>query len=350
MPILKGSEGLKIAKSFGVQNIRQLQQLVKAKVDGQFGPETFFKAKVFIANEMNKPNADKAKLEAMLNSLGSDDELETMKSNIGVTSNSEPTQEDDGIPETLKSTWNELTADGKLTKADHELLVKAAAPNMKNSEFDDSELEFLATIKEMFEKNNVDELEIQKPEVKSKPQQTTAKKETTSSSNVTSDDGIPKTLKSTWDKITADGKLTKADYELLVKAASPNMKNNEFDDSELEFLATIKEMFEKNKVDELDVQKPEVKSKPQQTVNTKTTTKPSSPSISAKNFSPPETLKAAWSKAISDGKVNDADFETLMKAASPNKKNVEFENDEIEFLADLKEKIKASGGTLNISK
>lgn len=432
MPILKGSEGLKIAKAFGVQNIRQLQQLVKANPDGKFGPETFFKAKVYIANEMNKEGADKARLSAMLNALGNnDEEVKAMKSGVsgasteGMSTQSKAEPESDGVPETLRATWNQVTADGKLTKADYEKLVQAASPNKKNSEFDDTELEFLAGIKESFDTNKVDELEVNKPKT-----ETPTKESTTAAA----DDGVPATLKAAWNKVTADGKLTKADYEQLVKAASPNKKNSEFDDSELEFLASVKDMFDQNKVEVLEINKPASTQQPTEKTETKPTgnsvedsvpstlkstwnkvtadgkltradyeqlVKAASPNkknsefdnseleflkavkdmfdtnkadvlevvkpqaettktppktetgktnkVSASSFAPPQSLKATWSKVVADGKITNADYEQLMKAAAPNKKNNEFENDEIEFLGSLKEKLSAAGGTLNIS-
>lgn len=389
MPILKASEAVKIANAFGVQNIRQLQQLVKAKVDGQFGPETFFKAKVYIANEMNKPDADRAKLESMLNALGSDEEVNIMKNDLNMltSSNTEGSQNqieeeesvesqssqptgksnastktqeqspDDGVPSTLRSSWNKVTADGKLTRQDFNALMSAASPNKKNSEFDNEELEFLATIKDMFDTNKVDVLEVQKPQGSSTTTQQTTNKPTSKPSanqktETTSDDGVPSTLKAAWNKVTADGKLNKADFDALMKAAAPNKKNSEFDNSELEFLATIKDMFDKNKVDVLDVQKPTSSaSKPAQKPQSTTTTQQPKPvTVSSKSFSPPESLKSAWLKSISDGKFTSSDFEALMKAAAPNKQNVEFENDEIEFLADLKKKLESSGGSLTISK
>ncbi|MFN8576638.1 MAG: hypothetical protein U0354_07260 [Candidatus Sericytochromatia bacterium] len=294
MPILKASEALKVAKAFGVSNIKQLQQLVKAKVDGQFGPETFFKAKVYIANEMNKPNADIQKLGQMLNSLGNDDEVEAMKAKLGLPSNSTPHTEEN------EDEMTDLSLDN--------------------------------------EDNGTQQTQ-------SKPQ-TQSNSKTQSTSN---DDGVPKTLKATWDKVTADGNLTKADFDLLMKAASPNKKNSEFDNDELEFLATIKDMFAKGKTDVLELRKPQ-SSKPTQQTQSKPQTTQKPVTVSVKNFNPPQTLKATWAKAISDGKITNADFEALMKAAAPNKKNVEFENEEIEFLANLREKIKAAGGTLNISK
>ncbi len=348
MPILSSSEGLKIAKSFGVQNIKQLQQMVKAKQDGQFGPETFFKAKVYIANEMNKPNADTAKLTQMLNALGNDREIRTMKSSLGAKETADRSSqvqtqntqsESDGIPDSIKSTWKQVTADGKLTKSDYQKLIDVASPNKKNQEFDNSELEFLAGIKDKFAELNTDELEVEKPKV-----ETSATKESSGSI----EDSIPSTLKSTWKQVTSDGKLTKADYQKLIDAASPNKKNEEFEDSELEFLATIKDLFAKNGVDELEVAKPQAENKPVSkptTANTYVTSK-----HQTFKLNPPESLKKAWETLSSDGKITSDDYAKLITAAAPTKKNSEFENDEVEFLADLKEKLQASNNVILVSK
>ena len=363
MPILSGSEGLKIAKAFGVKNIRQLQQLVKAKSDGQFGPETFFKAKVYIANEMNKPGSDTERLGQMLSALGNDREVKAMKQSVGaknidsssVQQTSAPESKDNGVPDSLKTKWNEVTADGKLSKSDYDKLIEAAAPNKKNEEFDDSELKFLAGFKEKFKGTN--EIEVEKPSVE------TAQNES-SEQPQSIEDSIPASLKSAWKTVTADGKLTKSDYQKLVDAASPNKKNTEFDNSELEFLATVKDMFDKNKVDELDVAKPQVANKPaakpqtQQVTNQKPVSKPTqttdnNPSPKSQqvfSFTPPQSLKAAWDKISADGKITSDDYAKLISAAAPGKQNSEFENDEIEFLADLKKKLSASNNVISVAK
>ncbi|RYY00626.1 hypothetical protein EON78_00625, partial [bacterium] len=323
MPVLAGSEGVKIAKSFGVQNVRELQQLVNAKVDGRFGPETFFKAKVYIANEMNKPDADQNRLNSMLTALGTanDKEIASMRQANGsapraAADNATQAQpEDDGVPETLKSTWDQVTADGKLTKAGYEKLISAASPTKKNSEFDDNELKFIAELKGKFEEGQTDVLEVTKPNAAAKPEEPQA-----SSGSI--EDSIPATLKSTWNQVTADGKLNKSDYEKLVAAAAPTKKNSEFDNSELEFLATVKKMFDENDVDELEVSKPKTQTKP---VNSPQPQKPTQSSGSIED-SIPSTLKSTWKQVTADGKLTKADYEKLISAASPTKKNSEFDN------------------------
>lgn len=113
MPVLGLNNAKKVAEAFGFSNIKEMQTAIKAKPDGQFGPETFFKAKLYVANEVNKTMADIEKLNKMLDSLGNDPEVIKMKESLAgarseVKASGEATVSE-GVPETLKATWNEIT-------------------------------------------------------------------------------------------------------------------------------------------------------------------------------------------------------------------------------------------------
>ncbi|GIW21604.1 MAG: hypothetical protein KatS3mg068_0611 [Candidatus Sericytochromatia bacterium] len=77
MPLLRQDIALEVAKGFGVSSVRELQSMIGAKVDGKFGPETYFKAKAFVANLMNT-NSQDPRIPNMLSVLGNDIEVRRM--------------------------------------------------------------------------------------------------------------------------------------------------------------------------------------------------------------------------------------------------------------------------------
>lgn len=98
MPILQKQYALQVAEAFGQTSVQDLQRMVGAKVDGVFGPETFFKAKAFIATVMNKtddPNV-LGQLSGMLNALGNDKEVSMMKQKLSGASSNTPPQNNTG--------------------------------------------------------------------------------------------------------------------------------------------------------------------------------------------------------------------------------------------------------------
>ncbi len=409
MPLLTNKATKAVVEAFGVTNVSDLQKKVNAKVDGKFGPETFFQAKVYVANLMNNPGSDPEEIKKMLSALGNDDEVKKMQSqasnpttsteapadsgmpvpqdpvttpaetttvpdatspttgstptetvrptqnaspNKGATpskpvQSAKPESSADGVPASLKTAWNKITATGKIDAKDYETLIKAAAPTGKDSEISKEELAFLQQVKTTLEQNG-GSVKIQKPEANpttvtapaAKPTQTTAP-----ATNTAPDDGVPTTLKATWKKVTADGKLTKEGYQQLVTAAAPHKKNSEFDNQELQFLGTIRDLFDKNKTEVLELNAPQAQ-KP------KATPKPVSQSAPSNdgNVQVPSTLKAAWSKIIAKGKVTTDDYKTLIDAAAPHKMNSEFDNNELKFLDALKQKLSAANGTLVLKK
>lgn len=88
MPLLRADAASEVANNFGVSNVRELQSMIGAKVDGKFGPETYFKAKAFVANLMNT-NPQDPRIANMLSVLGNDAEAQKMRENF--TNSSTPT-------------------------------------------------------------------------------------------------------------------------------------------------------------------------------------------------------------------------------------------------------------------
>jgi len=82
MPLLRNDTALEVAKNFGVSSVEELQSMIGAKVDGKFGPETYFKAKAFVANLINSNPYDQ-RIQSMLSVLGNNDiEVQKMKEKI----------------------------------------------------------------------------------------------------------------------------------------------------------------------------------------------------------------------------------------------------------------------------
>jgi hypothetical protein len=246
MPLLPTKVAKQIAAAFGVSSIMDLQRLVNAKVDGKFGPETFFKAKVLAATMMNQANGQLEQVNQMLNALGNDPEVLKMKEQLssGKTTAApkestadEPqiTVNQDLMPKTLVAAWNQVTKDGKLTIDGFQEVLKAAAPSGKNSEFDDEELGFIAPVKDLLAQNNgvLTVKTISEPGNNSEPAKNSAA-------------GVPASMVNTWNQVTKDGKLTIDGFQELLKAAAPSGKNSEFDNEELEFIAPLKEQLAKN--------------------------------------------------------------------------------------------------------
>lgn len=107
MPILSSQAALQVAQAFGASSVQELQSMIHAKVDGKFGPETFYKAKVFAASAINNSNdpATLGQIGNMLQFLGNDPEVERMKQMISAKSvpqnpnpSGEPVKNNDNTP------------------------------------------------------------------------------------------------------------------------------------------------------------------------------------------------------------------------------------------------------------
>lgn len=59
---------------------------------------------------------------------------------------------------------------------------------------------------------------------------------------------IPNSLQDAWKKVTQDQSISVDDYKELVKAAVPNAKDEELDESEAKFLTSLKSQLEKNDI------------------------------------------------------------------------------------------------------
>src|SRR5687767_11050534 len=95
---------------------------------------------------------------------------------------------------------------------------------------------------------------------------------------------IPKSLESTWKQVSQDGKITKADYEKLVTAAAPTGKEEELDETETNFLVSLKSDLEKNGGDKGII--------PVSSISFKESSGSAQPKISIKDFGEvPATLK-----------------------------------------------------------
>lgn len=96
----------------------------------------------------------------------------------------------------------------------YEKLLKAASPTEKDEEFSQDEVAFLKDINTKLKENNGEIILGSKAKVE-KPKEEPSK---------TPSDGIPDSLRSVWNDVTKDGKITIADYEKILKAASPTKK------------------------------------------------------------------------------------------------------------------------------
>ena len=131
----------------------------------------------------------------------------------------------DEVPPTLEETWKKVSSDGKISKEDYVQLLKTAAPNMKDQELDEKEISFLTNIKTKL------------TDVGDKVGDSTGKPAKTEK-----EVPVPKSLEETWKKVSGDGnKISKEDYQLLLKEAAPNKKNSEFDEGEIAFLKSLKD-------------------------------------------------------------------------------------------------------------
>lgn len=93
VPVLSNPKSNAVTEAFGAGGVKQLQQIVGAKQDNRFGPETFFKAKIHVANEINaSDNIEKMnRLKTLMGSLGNDPEIGKMQQvldqRIGIVQN-----------------------------------------------------------------------------------------------------------------------------------------------------------------------------------------------------------------------------------------------------------------------
>ncbi|MBC7475519.1 MAG: hypothetical protein H7263_14615, partial [Candidatus Sericytochromatia bacterium] len=152
---------------------------------------------------------------------------------------------------------------------------------------------------------------------------------------------IPKTLKPTWDKVANDGVITKADYSKLLVAAAPHNKDSEIDAGESKFLSSLKS--------ELDSAKGAKGSVPVEGLSFINNTPPNV--IKEKDLGEvPPTMKQAWNKAMSDGKISQAEYKDLLHAASPNWSDSELDSKEKNFLSNLQALLKNTKEPLTVEK
>jgi hypothetical protein len=59
---------------------------------------------------------------------------------------------------------------------------------------------------------------------------------------------IPKSLKTTWDKVSKDKSISVADYDALINAAAPNGNDSELKEDEVDFLTSLKNQLETHNV------------------------------------------------------------------------------------------------------
>lgn len=138
------------------------------------------------------------------------------------------------IPEKLKAKWEELSKDGEINVSDlQQLLVAGQTGGLKRNEFN-----FLTALKT----NIVDG----KGTYKLPGKETQPTPQPASQSTKFNPGQVPDTLKETWQKVSADGKITRDDYKQLIKAAAPTNSGKELDDNEAKFLAGIKERIANN--------------------------------------------------------------------------------------------------------
>ena len=57
----------------------------------------------------------------------------------------------------------------------------------------------------------------------------------------------------------------------------------------------------------------------------------------------PKSLQPVWAEAIKDNKITQQEYKKLIDVAAPNKKNEEFEDDEINFLGEVQKGIQEKG-------
>jgi len=180
---------------------------------------------------------------------------------------------------------------------------------------------------------------------------------------------IPKSLENIWNKVSSDGFITKEDYNAILNEAAPNKLPEEIDGQEEKFLETLHTKLTKdiskgkvpvseiifendtqeNKVEEnANNNKKEKNNKVDNTNNIKQNNQVSNNKYSI-DIPIPDTLKAVWNEVSKKGVINADDFEKIKLAAAPNKKNAEFDNDEINFLAELYDRMEQQGGTLTLN-
>ncbi|GIW22141.1 MAG: hypothetical protein KatS3mg068_1148 [Candidatus Sericytochromatia bacterium] len=260
------------------------------------------------------------------------------------------------VPMTLKEKWNQIISDNKITPSEYKLLLEAASPNWTDEELDDNEKNFLSNLKSLI-KDSKTILEL---------------KESSFNNNheLTSDDlrKINEILKDFEDepdfkpikKIVND----RLDKLLLLqdfnKKVDEIVKNSNFNDKNslikskskitdllsklpdtLKNSENVKSIFN-NSIKILDEGIKNLSNNPQQNNNTNQVS-------NNYGFNIPNSLKATWNEVSKKGVINADDFEKLKLAAAPNRKNAEFDDEEINFLAELYDKMEQNGGSLTLN-
>lgn len=85
VPVLSQGKSNAITEAFGTGGVKQFQQMVGAKQDDKFGPETYFKTKIHVANEINGSETIEkmTRLQSLIGVLGDDPEVGKMKEVLG---------------------------------------------------------------------------------------------------------------------------------------------------------------------------------------------------------------------------------------------------------------------------
>lgn len=149
---------------------------------------------------------------------------------------------------------------------------------------------------------------------------------------------VPDALKSDWNKISADNKITGDEFNNMLG----NMKETVSSRPDKSLLpdeeAFLKDLSKKiNSADgELVLKKA---SKPKQ-----------APEIKTPFGVLPNSLKSAWDKLLAKGMINESGFEQLKLAAAPHKLNSELDQKEKDFLLNLLKQINDNGGELKFTK
>lgn len=301
------------------------------------------------------------------------------------------------IPKSLQSTWNEVSKDNKITKQEYEKLLNAAAPNKKNDEFDNEEVEFLSKVKDSvdakgFVAGNVpDEFKSETAVPAGKTPASTSKEQSFefignvgNASDAWSKKHPGKPFpKSQMYYITKDGNLVsqakvnetaKKDpnyfSKLNLKGASavfvPNLKASEADNYKLQNNKIVSKTQdteevkdpskpvsfvedEEQKTPETDKKESTEKTKDGSETSTENKTDKDKTNDANKLPAVPETLKAKWDEVSKDGQIDVKDYKSLLQAATPNNKSSELTRDEVKFLMAVKKNVSDGKGVYKLN-
>lgn len=236
------------------------------------------------------------------------------------------------IPSSLKDEWEKVSSDGKINHDDYNSLIKAAAPNIDDSELTDDELTFLTSLKNQFT-DGVTELLLDKS--------TSTAPSTTQNSEVTVQD-IPATPQQPKQEVTSsvDAKPTQSDISNTNKVNSPTTSN--ISEGTTVQNATMTE-------EEVKDDKPQnAETTVQNSSDTKTNPMPSSSQVTsglADIGKIPESVKVLWDDLSKDKEITPDDLEKIIKATKPTGKNSDIDSEEVTFITNLIRKMIDGNGT-----